>query len=191
MRQLNISIPKTITKAGIIFALLFTFFFASPALSQKPVELHPEVGDTIDLIEKLDYLLFTEIPDSLFDHGALTQNGEDYQLKVWHDGNTSEYGISAEEFEKYSGNVEKLSTYYQRQKEKLQAATKKSLVIKSDSIPPGLDIEWMSEKQKSKMIKESRRYNNLKLEADEMGLMGFDREKYIRTGGQMEFPLGH
>lgn len=191
MRQLNTTSPKLFSKAPIITAFLMTFFISTPVISQKQVELHPQVGDTIDLIEKLDYLLFTEIPDSLFDHGALTQNGEDYQLKVWHDGNTSEYGISDEEFEKYSGNVEKLSTYYQQQKEKLQAATQKSLVIKSDSIPPGLDIEWMSEKQKSKMIKESRRYNNLKLEADEMGLMGFDREKYIRTGGQMEFPLGH
>jgi hypothetical protein len=168
-----------------------TFFISTPVISQKQVELHPQVGDTIDLIEKLDYLLFTEIPDSLFDHGTLTQNGENYQLKVWHDNEVDKYDVSVEKFEQYAGNVKKLSTYYQRQKEKLQAATKKSLVIKRDSIPPGLDIEWMSEKQKSKMIKESRRYNNLKLEADELGLMGFDREKYIRTGGQMEFPLGH
>ncbi|WP_159102778.1 hypothetical protein [Marinilabilia salmonicolor] len=47
----------------------------------------------------------------------------------------------------------------------------------------------MSEQQIKKMTKESRRYNQLKLEADEQGLMGYDRRKYIETGGRMEFPL--
>ncbi|PWE00862.1 hypothetical protein [Marinilabilia rubra] len=191
MRQLNTSFPKFFFEVRIISAMLLVFFFVSPAISQKPVVLHPEVGDTIDLIEKLDYLLFTQVPDSLFDQGVLRKDGENYQLAVWHDTDIEKYDISIEDFESYAGNIEKLSAYYKRQKEKLEAGNKKSLVIKRDSFPPGLDIEWMSKKQKSKMIKESRRYNNLKLDADEQGLMGFEREKYIKTGGQMEFPLGH
>lgn len=187
MRQLNTTLPKLFSKAPIITAFLMTFFISTPVISQKQVELHPQVGDTINLIEKLDYLLFTEVPDSLFDHGILIKEGEKYQLTVWHDKDVNEYSVSEEEFEQYAGNVEKLSTYYQRQKENLAVSLEKSPIIKRDSIPLGLDIEWMSAEQRSRMIKESRRYNHLKLDADEMGLMGFDREKYINTGGVLFF----
>lgn len=173
-------------------AFLFLFFvlFALPLKSQQPVVLHPVVGDTIDLIEKLDYLLFPNVADSLFNQGVLTPDGHDYQLTVWYEGDISKFYIDSSEFDVFSGNVKKLSAYYQQKTStSVSSPAENSPLISCDSIPMGLNIEWMSEQQIKKMTKESRRYNHLKLEADEQGLMGYDRRKYIETGGRMEFPL--
>ncbi|WP_157202514.1 hypothetical protein [Marinilabilia salmonicolor] len=187
--------PKTNQSApsmggNAAFLILFSLFFVFPLKSQNPVVLHPVVGDTIDLIEKLDYLLFSDVPDSLFNQGVLTPDGNDYKLTVWHEGDISKFDIDREEFEVLSGNVKKLSAYYQQKTATADSsAVGNSPLITRDSIPIGLNIEWMSEQQIKKMTKESRRYNQLKLEADEQGLMGYDRRKYIETGGRMEFPL--
>ena len=187
MNQPNITFPKIRT----LFVILFLILLVASANCQKPVVLHPIIGDTIDLVEKLDYLLFAEIPDSLFDKGTLIKEGENYQLKVWYNSEISRFALTSNEFEQYAQNVAKLSVYYKQTKESSSGVPVESPLITNDSIPLKLDIEWMSEQQKQKMASESRRYNNLKLEADEQGLMGFDREKYIKTGGEMEFPLSH
>ncbi|RCW35245.1 hypothetical protein [Marinilabilia salmonicolor] len=180
----------SINKSRAAFLFLVFVLFALPLKSQQPVVLHPVVGDTIDLIEKLDYLLFSDVPDSLFEQGVLIPDNQDYQLLVWHEGEVAKVDVSAEDFEMLSGNVEKLSAYYQQKAgKKGDSAEVHSPLITRDSIPMGLNIEWMSEQQINKMTKESRRYNQLKLEADEQGLMGYDRRKYIETGGRMEFPL--
>jgi hypothetical protein len=180
----------SINKSRAAFLFLVFVLFALPLKSQQPVVLHPVVGDTIDLIEKLDYLLFSDVPDSLFEQGVLIPDNQDYQLLVWHEGEVAKVDVSAEDFEMLSGNVEKLSAYYQQKAgKKGDSAEVYSPLITRDSIPMGLNIEWMSEQQINKMTKESRRYNQLKLEADEQGLMGYDRRKYIETGGRMEFPL--
>jgi hypothetical protein len=179
-----------INKGRAAFLFLVIVLFALPLKSQQPVVLHPVVGDTIDLIEKLDYLLFSDVPDSLFEQGVLVSKEQGYQLTVWNGEGISEFDVSREEFRMLSENVEKLSAYYQQKAAKNGAsAEENSPLITRDSIPMGLNIEWMSEQQIKKMTKESRRYNQLKLEADEQGLMGYDRRKYIETGGRMEFPL--
>lgn len=171
-------------------ATLFVLFLAAVnANAQQKVVLHEVVGDTIDLVEKIDYLLFTEVEDSLFDYGVVFEEDELYVLEVTHNSGVSFRELSPEAFQAYVGNVEKLSAYYQQKQEKGNVLSERSPLISKDSIPLGLDIEWMSKKQKDKMTKESRRYNSLKLDADEMGLMGFERKKYIETGGAMEFPL--
>ncbi len=179
--ETNHSGPINKGRSALLF-LLFVFL-ALPLKSQQPVALHPVVGDTIDLIEKLDYFLFPDVPDSKFEQGVLIPNAQDYQLLVWHKDEISKMDVSAEDFIIFSENVEKLSAYYQQKEE--EAPVKESLLISGDSIPFGLDIEWMSQKQKRKMIKASKRYNSLKLDADEMGLMGFEREKYIKTAGML------
>lgn len=180
----------SINKSRAAFLFLVFVLFALPLKSQQPVVLHPVVGDTIDLIEKLDYLLFSDVPDSLFEQGVLVSKEQGYQLTVRNGEGISEFDVSREEFRMLSENVEKLSAYYQQKAAKNDASAKEnSPLITRDSIPMGLNIEWMSEQQIKKMTKESRRYNQLKLEADEQGLMGYDRRKYIETGGRMEFPL--
>jgi hypothetical protein len=168
---------------------LFFFLAAVNANAQQKVILHEVVGDTIDLIEKIDYLLFAEVEDSLFDYGVVFKEDELYVLEVMHTSGITTRELSSEAFQSYVGNVEKLSAYYQQKKEEGKVLSENSPLISKDSIPLGLDIEWMSRKQKDKMTKESRRYNSLKLDADEIGLMGFERKKYIETGGRMEFPL--
>jgi hypothetical protein len=173
-------------KSAISFVLLISAVSVS---AQQKVVLHEVVGDTIDLVEKIDYVLFTEIEDSLYDYGVVFKDNELYVLEVTHNSGITSLELCPEVFHNYAGNVEKLSAYYRQKKEKNNVLSESSPLITKDSIPLGLDIEWMSKSQKDKMTKESRRYNRLKLDADEMGLMGFERKKYIETGGRMEFPL--
>ncbi len=173
-----------------LFFLLFFVHFTLSGFSQTKMVLHPEVGDTIGLIEKIDYLLFPEIPDSLFDYGVVFQDGDQYRLQITNGSDTNNIALSSVSLKNYKANIDKLRRYYDRKLEEDSISLKTdSTIVNKDSITTGLDIEWMSQKQKEKMVDESSRYNRLKLEADEMGLMGFDREKYIKTGGYIEIGL--
>lgn len=189
MKKMNLNTTLKFKNTLRLFAVSMLFAgICISAFAQENVILHSEVGDTIDVVEKIDYLLFPGIPDSVFVYGTINQVDEVNQLNVFDGCQTSVNKLSPEAFQENAQNVEKLSAYYKTRLEK-DTTEGTSLLVKKDSIPMGLNIEWMSSKQKDKMVRESYRYNSLKLDADEMGLMGAERERYIQTGGEMQFPL--
>ncbi|MFV0376659.1 MAG: hypothetical protein ACK5JD_05070 [Mangrovibacterium sp.] len=166
------------------FTAALLFVAALMANAQELVYLlHPLVGDTINLEEKQTYLLFESVPDSLFGLAVIYETPENYLLKVSKDANEARLTLSPEEIETYQTNISKLSVYYQRQQTQT-ADTLVNLMEQSDTITaPRLMDEYISPEQLVRIKREARRFLELSQSAEEYGLQGTDKQRYIEKNG--------
>ncbi len=97
-----------------IIAFLTVFLLNLNVYSQKNLYvLHPLVGDTIDKIEKIQYMLFQEIADSNFRHCYLTfSDGEYFVNTCTLNGSIHITQVDSSLINRYKVNIEKLNQYY-------------------------------------------------------------------------------
>ncbi len=167
---------------------LLTLSFSLALCAQKIIQLHPIIGDTISQNEKILFLLFPDIPDSSFQFGTLKQNVDSaFFLDEFVSNQHYKKELTINEINKYKENIDKLLTYYasfnDTTKSNEQIDLNKPFHLKK---PIGISI---TSDQLEKMKKEATRYNALKLEAEEKGLWGTEKDNYIKTKGYWKLPI--
>ncbi len=173
-------------KTSILTLLLLSFsltFFA-----QENIQLHPVIGDTISQNEKILFLLFPDIPDSSFQYATLQHKTDSiFILDEYVSNQHNKKELCFNELNYYKENIDKLLTYYAS----LNNASHPNEQINSNTplhYKTPIYISLTSD-QLEKMTKEAKRYNALKLEAEEKGLWGTERDNYIKTKGYWDFPI--
>ena len=162
-------------------ALLLSHFCLA---QQKIISLHPLIGDTITYEEAYDFYLLHENDIKSFDYAIIIQEHQDYTVYFYGDS-ARQASIDSLQIAQYHQNIEKLWQYtLQSRAEQNKSLDKDTSVIQS------VDLNLMTLEQKKKMIKDARLYNHKKLNADEWGLMGNEREDYMNySGGYIWSPV--
>lgn len=162
--------------------LLLTAIFATA--QQKPVVLHPVVGDTIDRTEKTAYLLFPQFADSVFGYAWIEDMGGNFVLHARLTDHVILVPFDTLQMAEYRMHVEKLSAWYASQAQDLPADSTISLVVKKRA---GEKQNYeLTEEMWRKIKKEANHYAELSHQADMQGLSGRAREDYINTSGTTE-----
>lgn len=150
-----------------VFILSFFCLLVSFGFSQTTYPLHPSVGDTIELNEKLDYSLFDSIANENFLFAWIEfQKDNFYLISTWKSDLvvplseatfTTKYLLSQEQIIEEQKKIEKVNTYYRYLAE--EAKKPKKAPEKSISKAPPIRLQGpMSEHMK----KEVRMNNRLK-----------------------------
>ena len=103
--------------------------------------LHPIIGEIIDRNEKIDYLLFPEIKDSIFNYCSIKHEGDKYFVNshlVSDSINIIQLNIS--EINQYQKNIDKLYDYYSSQPEEDSISNLKILILKEGNSFQIIDI---------------------------------------------------
>lgn len=95
----------------IFFLAALTNVYAQSILYQ----LHSLVGDTVDVIEKRNYQLFSEFQDASYNYAYITQEDTDFKLVTHFTyDSVSIQVIEKETLEEYSTQIQKFGEFYQR-----------------------------------------------------------------------------
>ena len=119
--------------------------------------LHPIVGEIIDQNEKIDYLLFPEINDSLFSYCQIKQIEDDFLVVSYLISDsiiTIQLNIS--EINQYQKNIDKLYEYYSSQFEEDSLENLKVLILKEGNSFQIIDISIDSDKISNEVRAERR-----------------------------------
>jgi hypothetical protein len=129
--------------------------------------LHPLVGDVIDRNEKIDYLLFPEINDSLFSYCQIKQVEERFFV-ISHLVSDSVITIqlNISEINQYNKNIDKLHEYYSSQPDEDTLINLKALILKEGNSFQIIDITIDSDK----LSNETRAEDRLRDDADRLRL---------------------
>ncbi|MCU4176634.1 hypothetical protein [Carboxylicivirga sp. N1Y90] len=170
-------------RKNLIGLLLLAFVLPMSILAQEKVEIHPLLGDSITYEEAYKYYLFRDIGKLDFDYAQVYKKSDVYSLHFYGDSAFS-IPMDSMQLKQYVANVELINQY------ELSASQTNDINVKSDSlIVKSIDLHLMNDEQKKKMIKDARLYQMKKLNADEQGLHGTQREDYINyTGGAVWSP---
>lgn len=145
--------------------------------------LHPAVGDTISQAEKRSYLLFEQVPDSAFGYGTIWLNDGSFQLKVEGKYGEQELELTMDEISSNQVKIEKLDKYYQWLVSQ-KADSVEQIVHLDDTLNSfNLNDDYISLKQRKKITREAKRFLQLSHSADDNGLIGADKERYIDKNG--------
>lgn len=153
---------------------------SNSANSQKLVQLHPLIGDTISYTEKVAFYLFPEISDSCYVQGVICY--QDSALKV----NIIEkykgaYDLSIDStiLNQYKQNIEKLILYYSNLN--VSDTLNQNQILLSTTTANQKAPEYrMTEEERKQLVKESKRYLRKEDKAEDLGIHGVDRELYIQ-----------
>ncbi len=176
---------KTLTFLYVMISFCW-FGFAQ----ENIISLHPVVGDTINIKEKKDFLLFPDIPDSGFSYAVIKNKQGDYYVCSYYNTEYKEKQIDTTTMDQYYINVEKLSAYYSNQKSEdkgLESMNIKRLDPVDKRITTGDII--ISPETRKKIGYESARYRGLNNSANDMGITGQEKKDYINSGGYYEIKL--
>lgn len=161
--------------------LLIGMVICHLAFSQKSIfVLHPNVGDTIDLKEKADYLLFQEIKGSDFKFAFITNSTEGNLLNIC-SGDDSVFvrNIDALEISKLRENILKLTEYYSNEakSDSIRRNQKLSLDFSGPPNPNQINSKMVRNDDIDKILDEVRQTNRLKGDAE--------RQKIIEDGNDL------
>ena len=148
--------------------LLVLFFLSFKLTAQDVYPLHPSIGDTLDLLEKLDYSLFPEVENNGFQYALITYRTDAFFLTSHFDNDSvASTKLDQETIIEAQQNIEKVNAYYRYLKEK--ETTEKNSTIHTDKAPP-IRLEGpMSDK----MRKEARM--NVRLQEDARRMQEFQQ----------------
>ncbi len=172
--------------------ILFTFccFFLTIISAQDVYPLHPSVGDTIDVDEKLDYSLFPKIDNDGFQYATIQFKGEKFVLivnsidlidkEVGLEAETvSDIDLSQEEIIEEQQKIQKVNAYYKYLAEEASKPKKSVVSAPGKAVPIRLEGA-MSEKMKKEARMNVRlKEDNRRLQEFEMGLRPNPRELRI------------
>ncbi len=164
------------TIKGCLLAVLLTLSCWVPSQAQI-VQLHASLGDTISSEEAYMYYLFQEDGIRAFEYALVYRTNEQYTVQFYGDSRTA-IAIDSSTVAAYGKNIDKINQFLAAEKQDA------GVVVIADSLMfKSVDLQLMTGDQKKKMIKDARRYNWKKVNADEKGLMGNERDDYINTSG--------
>ncbi len=129
---------------------LLLILVLSPVLAfgtNQVYPLHPSVGDTLSLVEKLDYSLFPNIPNKAFDYGFITFEENNYVLNVSFQEKLQKHVLSKETIIEAQQNIEKINQYY-RLRAKMDSLPEDNKSMQPDKKAPVLFNENMNEEMK-------------------------------------------
>jgi len=170
-----------------IFTLLSLLISLSVFSQKQIVVLHPVLGDSIDKVEKVNYLLFPELGDSLFTYGQIHFKNNKFYLHAYSQTGSTLREIDSLEMKQYYLNVEKLMAYYAYKNNPDTLNDSRSVILSSmDTSALQQRIKYLSPEMRKKLSKDSRRYQSLKADAEQKGYIGVDKENYIKTSGYLE-----
>ena len=159
--------------------IVFLSFYAFTLIGQEdaPYPLHPSIGDTIDLEEKLDYSLFPVVPNNAFAYATIHYKKESFVLYI-NEGisvdpmsgleveTTIELPITQEEIIESQKNIEKVNAYYRYLATDSTEKKAESDILKNNKgIPMKLEN---NEKMSEQLKKQFRMDQRLKEDAQRM-----------------------
>ncbi len=166
-----------------LLLILSCFITVSIYAQEKPLVLHPIIGDAIDIKEKTIYFLFPEIEDSTFVLGHIFKQNDDYYLHYETDSCPKRNKLDSLTIKQYELNIEKLFTYYSN----LSDTDSVNISINDlSSKVSNLNFNIISPEMRKNLPYESRRYQHLNGEAERQGLWGDKKDAYIKTTGYIE-----
>lgn len=129
---------------------ILSILFSIIVQAQKDIyPLHPSIGDTLSLVEKLDYSLFPNISNQSYNFGYITFESDNYVLNVHQKEKKSEKIILTQAMVvEAQQNIEKVNQYY-RLKATLDSSRQQS-DVKLEKKAPILFNENMNEEMRKK-----------------------------------------
>jgi hypothetical protein len=107
-------------------------------MGQNIYPLHPSVGDTIERTEKLDYSLFSFIPNSDFDYATIVFLRDSFYLAVksFNNESTSKEFLSKDALIEAQKSIEKINKYYRYLATKKNDTSSYQPQIRKPKAPP-------------------------------------------------------
>lgn len=148
-----------------LLLLFFSIISLQTAMCQSVYPLHPSVGDTIELQEKLDYSLFADVDNNTFQYATIKFENNGFILEVNGKDNDPLLGeieivttgkLSQEEIIEEQKKIQKINAYYKylmERKEYADNETKKTVE------PPAINLQGPLQER---MKKEARMMIRLK-----------------------------
>lgn len=130
--------------------------------------LSPVVGDTIDRTEKLDYMLFPGINDSIFKYCYITQSANRYFVNtVTQNDSVFVQEVDLLKLKRYQENIEKLSEYYSNleKQDSLKNAEKLTLMPKITNSHQ-VNNQLINQQDRKLIIDKVRQANRLQEDAE-------------------------
>lgn len=156
-----VNLKRILMKSKISFFSLF-IFISLTVLSQSSYPLHPSVGDTIEVIEKLDYSLFPFVANPNFKYGVISFEDEKFYLNAVYNDTTSKHLLSKEAIIEAQKNIEKINAYYRL---KAENDKKKDSSSYYANRPSGKAPVLFNDAMNEQIKKEARMYIRLQEDA--------------------------
>ncbi|MDE5420867.1 hypothetical protein L3073_01455 [Ancylomarina sp. DW003] len=166
----------------MILSLVTFVFLNLAAFSQdKLVVLHHIVGDTIDIQEQRDFILFSDILDQEFNSATIHFHNSKYLMHVNSDSGLKTVELTEKDIEENREHVDKLVKYF------------KSLVERNDSLWieertsetwPKYQAKILTDDQRRTIAKDAIKYFDLNQDAEDLGLWGLEKENYIKVNSK-------
>ena len=135
----------------LLLSLIFSISFFSRA-QENIFVLHPILGDTIDAVEKTDYLLFPEINDSIFNYCIIKNRIGWFNVCVYlKEDSIITFQLDSSEINQYKVNIDKLYDYYSNLTTGDSLKDLKILIYKEGKSFQIIDIAIDSEKLSNEM----------------------------------------
>lgn len=174
----------------INFVFLIVVLFKNVVFSQsKIIQLHPILGDTIDLVEKRDYFLFPEVKDATYVYGILERKDSIVRFVSYQFSDTISVNVNQQKISEYQRNIDKLYAYYKNQSVSDSLKIKSTGFMESKTAPGQKLVNpvKLSEAGKKLIGEESKRLIRLKNEAAKRRLIGEEKQVFMTNGpGGME-----
>lgn len=150
----------------LMMILILSFVFRGNS-QDGLIVLHPIVGDTIDKDEKVNYLLFPEITDSLFIYCQINKVADKYYATSFlvRDSLLT-IQLNGTEINLYKENIEKLNAYYSSQPESDSINNLRAFILRDGNSFKIVDIIIDNEK----ISNEARSEERLKEDAERLKL---------------------
>jgi hypothetical protein len=159
--------------------ILILFFISNASFSQEVYPLHPSIGDTLELDEKIDYSLFYFIPNTGFKYATISFEIDSFYLNSIYSDSISKKVLTKEMIIEAQQNIEKINNYYRlkAEKDKLEIRNKsnsKSYVDRPTGKTPIISNPILNENMK----KEARM--NIRLQEDAIRMKEYQYNNQTR-----------
>jgi len=165
--------------------LFFGFILLTMSLSvvaqDKLIVLHAIVGDTIDKHEQRTFVLFSDILNQDFTSATIHCENEKYLMHINTVSGLDLVEIKAEDIAENSNHVDKITSYFESLVEKKDSL---DLDLKMASSWPKVQSRFLTDAQKRKIAIESRKFFMLNQNAEEAGLVGIEKENYMKVNSK-------
>lgn len=168
-----------------IFLIVLTNYTGTYSQNDNTV-FHPVVGDTINLKEKVDYLLFSEVSSKNFIYGIISFMDNEYKLISYHTNDTLTTSLDSAKIAEYRQNIDKLYAYYSNESKDSIIVNNKDniLLINNSQSPESINQNNLSPELRKQIGNDAQRYIDLNNAAENQGLSGIDKQNYIQSAGQ-------
>ncbi len=165
-----------------IIGFVFLFFTTLSVNAQgKLIVLHSVVGDTIDKREQQEFILFSNILNQDFTSATIHCNDEKYVMHINSASGLKLVDIKEEDLVENAKHVEKLVRYFKTLTEKRDSL---DFTLSADKSWPEFQSDILNDVQRKKIAIEARKYFDLNQDAESRGLIGLDKENYIKVNSK-------